>query len=252
MNILCLGTNSARTNLNNRHSSILILERNFHLLIDTGDGISGALLANSVQPCEINGILISHFHPDHIGGLPLLITQMKLAERRAPLKIFVSAQLKKHLIKLLELQLIFLETTPFKLEITGFTENEKIEISENLAFRAIKNTHLSDKKIPGLPAEYFSSFSFLIYEKSAKLYYSADVGKGEDFFLFEEKINLAFLETTHVELNWITKFAEAHNEARIFLTHIDDAEKIGEYVKSLNGSIKNKIEVASEGIKVRI
>ncbi|MEO8398834.1 MAG: MBL fold metallo-hydrolase, partial [Ignavibacteriaceae bacterium] len=71
-----IGTGSGKTSLKRFHSSFLILNESYNLLVDTGDGISKALLLQNINYNSIDGILISHLHPDHYTGLPLLLVQM--------------------------------------------------------------------------------------------------------------------------------------------------------------------------------
>jgi len=78
LEIKFVGTGSGKTLLKRYHSSFLIKTEAYNLLVDAGDGISRALLNQKVTFDSINGILISHLHPDHYSGLPSLIIQMKL------------------------------------------------------------------------------------------------------------------------------------------------------------------------------
>jgi len=253
MKIICLGTGSARAQLNRFHSSVLISSNAHQLLIDAGDGISRALKANNINPKAISSILISHFHSDHIAGLPLLITQMKMNKRKIPLKIFVAEALKNSLISLLNLHHHFLELMPFPVEIIGFNDAVAVSVNEYFSFKPIKNSHLKPKEeLKNISAEYFSSFSFILMIGERNIYYSADVGKGEDFFSFNEKINAAFLETTHINLESIKKFSRLNKDAKIFLTHIDDEKKVLNFVEALEADLKKRITILEERIIIRI
>ena len=97
MKIKFLGTGSGKTSLNRYHSSLLISSSKYNLLVDCGDGISKAILAQNIDFNSINSVLISHFHSDHFSGLPSLITQMKLSSRKNELKIFVHSSEKDFL-----------------------------------------------------------------------------------------------------------------------------------------------------------
>src|SRR5690606_40471278 len=80
MEIKFVGTGSGQTSLNRYHSSFLINTGGFNLLVDAGDGVSRALMHQKVLYNFIDGVLISHFHPDHYAGLTSLIVQMKRSE----------------------------------------------------------------------------------------------------------------------------------------------------------------------------
>lgn len=67
----------------------LIRGRGHTVLVDTGDyganGVGGALIANlallGVRPEEIDTILLTHAHPDHIGGLLTAAADTGLSQR---------------------------------------------------------------------------------------------------------------------------------------------------------------------------
>ncbi len=255
MKIVCLGAGSARTNLTDFHSSVFVKKEAAGVLIDVGDGISRALKSNNIKLNEISCILISHFHADHIAGLPLLITQMKIENRKSPLKIFVAKQLKKNLENFLNVCYLFLEKMPFPNEIIGFSGNLNFELVEGLTIKPIQNTHVkpfAEIDEEKFPRENFSSFSFLISENDRNFYYSADVGSGEDFFLFNEQVEAAFLESTHVDFDSIIKFARRHSDSEIFLTHIDDFDKVKNFVEELDEELRKRIAIAAKGIILKI
>ena len=72
MVITFIGTGSGEASLKREHSSILISSEKFNLLIDTGDGISKAILKAGIDFNSINGIIFTHLHPDHYSGLAVL------------------------------------------------------------------------------------------------------------------------------------------------------------------------------------
>ncbi|OQY73636.1 MAG: hypothetical protein B6D45_07865, partial [Ignavibacteriales bacterium UTCHB3] len=88
--IIFTGTGSGRSSLNRFHSSFLIRSDSYNLLVDAGDGISRALLRLGIDFNEIDGVFITHLHPDHYSGFPSLILQMKMSSRRMPLELYTS------------------------------------------------------------------------------------------------------------------------------------------------------------------
>src|SRR5260370_34989735 len=58
------------------------------LLVDFGSSSLIALKARDIDPNRIDGILLSHLHGDHFGGLPFLLLDAQfLALRERPLLI---------------------------------------------------------------------------------------------------------------------------------------------------------------------
>jgi len=54
---------------------------------DCGGGVSRAFRSAGFDPLQVDGIVISHTHPDHIGDLPLYIQMEYLAGRTELLTI---------------------------------------------------------------------------------------------------------------------------------------------------------------------
>src|SRR5687768_2599309 len=58
------------------------------LLIDAAGGTYARLLKAGLDPQTLRGLLLTHDHPDHVYGLPILLLQLYLAGRREPLPVY--------------------------------------------------------------------------------------------------------------------------------------------------------------------
>jgi ribonuclease Z len=58
------------------------------LLIDAGGNSYGRLLKAGINPQALRGILLTHSHADHVYGFPILLTQLYLAGRREPVRVY--------------------------------------------------------------------------------------------------------------------------------------------------------------------
>ncbi len=67
--ITLLGTGTCELNANRRASSVLITTKNEKIVFDMGHGIFDRLAELEIKNNEINNIIISHFHPDHVSDL---------------------------------------------------------------------------------------------------------------------------------------------------------------------------------------
>jgi ribonuclease BN (tRNA processing enzyme) len=67
--ITLLGTGTCQIELERRASSVLIRLDDTPVLFDCGHGVVQRLLENGVQHNELNHVVVSHFHPDHISDL---------------------------------------------------------------------------------------------------------------------------------------------------------------------------------------
>ena len=227
MKIKFLGTGSGKTSLNRYHSSFLISSSKYNLLVDCGDGISKAILAQNIDFNSIDSILISHFHPDHFSGLPSLITQMKLSSRKNELKIFVHSSEKDFLEDFIFHSYIFKERINFELSIIPFDEEKEIKLFKDFNFTSKLNSHLDkyrkynhEKKLG------FVSLSFLFKDDENSCIYSGDVGNENDLYLFNQKVDWFITETSHIKFENVLDLLEKLDPAKIILTHIgDDFEK---------------------------
>jgi len=87
MRLVFLGTGSGWPTKRRNVSSIALENRGDVMLLDCGEGTQRQMLYTPISFMKINRILISHFHGDHILGIPGLIQSMALAGREKTLFI---------------------------------------------------------------------------------------------------------------------------------------------------------------------
>lgn len=88
-NVTLLGTGSAYADAKRNHVSLLVKNSNGHLLFDCGGAPSQALLKYGSKPEEIEALVVSHEHVDHLAGLPSLVhTKWLRSKGQANLDLF--------------------------------------------------------------------------------------------------------------------------------------------------------------------
>lgn len=95
MELVFLGTSSMVPTKERNHSAMLLLYEDEGILFDCGEGTQRQLRFAGIKPTRITKILISHWHGDHILGLPGLIQTLGTSEYAAVLKIFGPAGTKQ-------------------------------------------------------------------------------------------------------------------------------------------------------------
>lgn len=246
-----VGTGSGRASLTRYHCSILISSEKYNLLIDAGDGISRALLSQKINYNSIDGIIITHLHPDHFSGLPSLIVQMKMDDRRSPLDIFVHNSLKSIVENLLLHSNLLPERMKFDINYKIFSEDERLSISKNFFTVPRKNSHLDKLESYNLkyPDLNFLCFSLLFEIENYKIIYTSDIGKERDLFLFEQTSSDIFItETTHIEPSVLFIELQKLDTEKIYLTHISENALSGlnEILAVQPLSFKSKVEFAED------
>jgi ribonuclease Z len=88
MKIQFLGTASSFPTRDRSHTSILLRYQSEAILFDCGEGTQRQLRIAGESPMKITKIFITHWHGDHVLGLPGLLESMAMNGRKDLLEIF--------------------------------------------------------------------------------------------------------------------------------------------------------------------
>jgi len=92
MRVITLGTADAFGAAGRFHSAVVVQAGNATALVDCGPTILQALHRSRIPAEDIDFILITHLHGDHIGGVPMLFLDYQFRSRRTrPLVVIGSA-----------------------------------------------------------------------------------------------------------------------------------------------------------------
>ena len=83
-----LGTGSAIPTARRNHPAILLKYKAENILVDCGEGTQRQFRKAKINPCKITKILITHWHGDHVLGLPGLLQTMVLNGYNKKLEIY--------------------------------------------------------------------------------------------------------------------------------------------------------------------
>ena len=145
-----LGTGSAIPTAKRNHPAMLLQYKEENILIDCGEGTQRQFRKAKLNPCKLTRILITHWHGDHVLGLPGLIQTLMLNGYNKTLKIYGP----KGTGKMMELYLrLFAHEEKIKIEVH---EKEGKIIDEKEFFVE------AEKMIHETPA---LAYSFTIKEK---------------------------------------------------------------------------------------
>ncbi len=234
-----IGTGSGKTSLKRFHSAFIISSSKYNLLVDAGDGISKALLAQNIHLSEIDGIVITHLHPDHFSGLASLIIQMKMSRRTKQLDLFCNEDILGNIKTFLNISYVMKERLDFELNFVPAKYNSAVVVSENISFVARKNTHLIHYGEEFNNESVSSSSSSLLFQiDQANIFYTGDLGSESDLNLFnDQSIDILISEVTHLNFDEIVKFGLMKGVKTILLIHIPD---------EIEESLSRKVEDAAK------
>ncbi len=117
--IYFLGTGQAVPTAKRNHTSILLKYKDESLLIDCGEGTQRQFRKAKLNPCKLTRILITHWHGDHVLGLPGLFQTLALNNYNKTLHVYGPENTKKF-IDLIYKLFVFKEKIKIKVhEVTN-------------------------------------------------------------------------------------------------------------------------------------
>jgi ribonuclease Z len=130
-----LGTSASIPSAERNHTAILLTYYGENILVDCGEGTQRQFRKARLNPCKITRILITHWHADHILGIPGLLKTLALSGYNKTLfiygprgsKVLMKALLKlfafkgEYNIKVEEVNEKFFETKDFYLKTKKMT-----------------------------------------------------------------------------------------------------------------------------------
>ena len=134
INITFLGTSDSVPSAVRNHPAVLLTYLEENILIDCGEGTQRQFRKAKRNPCKITRILITHWHADHVLGIPGLLKTLALSGYNKTLFIYGpkgTRELMKNLLNLFGIR----EKYPLIVkEVSGkFFENENFSIeAENM------------------------------------------------------------------------------------------------------------------------
>jgi ribonuclease BN (tRNA processing enzyme) len=191
------------------------------LLLDCSASAVHRAAQEKLDWANLDAIWISHFHLDHIGGLPAFLFGTKYAPetqaRKKPLKIFGAKGLQKLIEAFDKANDYNLLKQPFPVEIREVEPLEKFQIFENLEAVAAKTPHTDE-----------SLAIHLRYKTDKTLVYTADTGFEKALGVLARDADLLALECsffqnkpveTHLQLDEAMHLIRYAQPKRTILTH---------------------------------
>ncbi|MFD2116188.1 MBL fold metallo-hydrolase [Paenibacillus yanchengensis] len=219
LNIQMLGTGSAFAKKYYNNNALIEIS-NKKILLDCGITLPLALHQAGYQFDQLDAILISHIHGDHIGGLEELAFQMLFRTNRKP-KLYIASDLVEPLWEH-TLRGSMTQQEHHKLEhyfdVHPLIANEPTEIVPGFTVTAMQTLHIPGK----------SSYSFIINDH---FFYSADMQFNAPLLtqLHEQGVQTIFHDCqleepspVHASLNELLTLPE-EIQRKVWLMHYGDS-----------------------------
>lgn len=188
-NIVFLGTGDAFAANGNKSAGVFIEINNSGILLDCGPHTIQALKKSGRTSNDVDIILITHYHGDHIGGLPFLLLDATLQQYRIkPLKIIGPSGIKEKVYDLFKALYGSLanEKLPFACEFTVITPGIPIYIN-GASIKAFNMFHVPESQ--GYRLEF----------KNIIISYTGDTGWTENLIPLMKNSDLTITECSFYE-----------------------------------------------------
>tara|TARA_Y100000031_G_scaffold154571_1_gene202643 strand:+ start:1131 stop:2030 length:900 start_codon:yes stop_codon:yes gene_type:complete len=131
------GTSYAIPTAKRSHTAILLNYKNENILVDCGEGTQRQFRKAKLNPCKLTRILITHWHGDHVLGIPGLLQTLSLSGYNKTLFIYGPKGIKKFIENILKTFVFHLN---FKIKIEE-TNKKRFFETDDFYFEAEKMTH---------------------------------------------------------------------------------------------------------------
>ena len=216
MKFIFLGTGSGMPELDKNQSSLYVNVNEKHLLFDCGEGVSKQLLKHHLDNNVLDAIFISHYHPDHISGLFMLLQMLKLQKREKPLQLFLPER-PAALVETLQFLYTFIQKFTFPLHILDCEESELYfeEVNAALTDHLLEYEGLvNENKLPNL----LHSYAFRISGPEGSLAYTSDINKVDSVQFLIRDCHTVIIDAQHPEADQIIRL-QYSGIKRVLLTH---------------------------------
>ena len=216
MKFILLGTGSGMPELGKNQSSLYVNVNGKHLLFDCGEGVSQQLLKHHLDNNVLDAIFISHYHPDHISGLFMLLQMLKIQKREKPLQLFLPER-PASLVETLQFLYTFIQKFTFPLHILDCEESELYyeEVNVALTDHLLEYEDLvNEGKLPNL----LHSYAFRISGPEGSLAYTSDINKVESVQFLIRNCHTVIIDAQHPEADQIIRL-QYSGIKRVLLTH---------------------------------
>lgn len=230
--------------VNEASTGYLLEHEGFKLMIDFGSGVL-AKLQNFVQPEELDALVLSHYHPDHIADIGVLqharLIQGFLGKKSPQLPIYGHIQDKQEFAKL-----------TYK------------NITKGVAYDPANKLNIGPFTISFLAAVHpVPCYAMRIEAGGKSLVYTADTSFKEEFIPFAQGAELLLSECNfygnqdgkgagHMNSYDNGKLAAEAGVKQLVLTHLPHYGEIDQLVSEASSIFNGPITLAREGLEITL
>ena len=223
LDVVFLGTAGSMPTARRSPTALLVRRGGERLHFDCGEGTQRQFLRSTLGLVDLTEVFLTHFHADHVGGLPVLLQCLQLNKRTAPLPIYVpDASLPGlrdflHLLYLYPLADFDLTLLPVRAGLTHDTDG--------LSVTALPSHHLepgAERRAERGERADSQALSYLVRAEGKTIYLSGDLAGPQEAAMQADSADLAVVELAHFTAEELGAALSATALPRLVLTHIND------------------------------
>jgi ribonuclease BN (tRNA processing enzyme) len=248
MILTCIGTGTATPEANRVCSGFLLETHGLRMLLDCGAGVVHNMARAHVEWRTLTHLVITHFHNDHIGDVPMLFFAWKygmLPARSAPLTLIGPRGTKELIRKMARVFGSHLKEPGFDVEFLELNGGDEHRLNDVASVRACRTPHTAES------VAYRFDVAGRSFCYTGDTGASADVAKlaqGVDALLVECSLPDELAMDTHLTPSRVAEMARNALPKRLLLTHIYpqlDRHDVPELVRA--GGWPARVELVDDG-----
>jgi len=194
-----LGTGSGIPSADRAFSSSVLLISGRHLLVDAGEPCVHLLCDRGNLIREIDAVLITHGHVDHIGGIPAFLQGAMLLKRTKPLPIYLPEEMIAPLRMWIKALYLPEEGFGFSVIWEAWHSGQTMQLDGGLSVTAHPNDHLEGRSLPSDDLlEPSASYSLEIFSGDFRVLFSGDLSSPASLpTLLANPVNVLVCELSH-------------------------------------------------------
>ncbi len=133
-----LGTSDSIPSVKRNHSAILLTYNKENILVDCGEGTQRQFRKAKLNPIKITKLLITHWHGDHVLGIPGLLQTLAFDNYKKTLFIYGPVGTKKFMKELFK---TFVFVNKIKLEVKEISGNKRFFENDDFYLESERMSH---------------------------------------------------------------------------------------------------------------
>jgi hypothetical protein len=218
--VKCFGVGDGFPCADRHHAAFLYRLERASILIDCGEPLDSSYRASGLSYDLVDGLVLSHLHPDHAGGFFMLMQAFRLQGRRKDLPIYLPAGAARPLRGMLAAMSIVEKRLPFRTRWHTLESGKPISIA-GVWVTPFLTTHMGKPSRRRSTQAPTASFCFLLEDGKHRVGHSSDLGRPEDLApLLTAPLDLLVCELAHFSPTAIFSYLQGRAIGRVVFVHI--------------------------------